>query len=146
MSWKFSSVKGCCINLLIKAKWSGGSVWNSRLSNWNTDYKNNENFKTAYEFVVGLEYVLVTWSNIQIFFFLKKNLFRCPTAKFGPLSRGQPYSPDVNHCVLHFRPEGQLEPRNEVGSLSPAKRLVGFALGTFRFLLERLNPLDHSPL
>ena len=35
-------------------------------------------------------------------------------ANFGPLSRGQPHSPDVNHCVLHFRPEGHREPRCEV--------------------------------
>ena len=74
-----------------------------------------------------------------IFFFYL--LFGCPTANFGPLSRGQPHSPDVNHCVLHFRPEGHREPRNEVGSLSPAERLVGFEPGTFRFLLQRLNPL-----
>ena len=39
-------------------------------------------------------------------FFFFKLLFGCPTANFGPLSRGQPHSPDVNHCVLHFRPEG----------------------------------------
>ena len=32
-----------------------------------------------------------------------------------------------------------------VGSLSPAERLVGFEPGTFRFLLQRLNPLGHSP-
>ena len=42
-------------------------------------------------------------------------------------------------CVLRIRPEGQQEPRNEVGSLSPAERLVGFEPGTFRFLLQRLN-------
>ena len=79
------------------------------------------------------------------FFFFFKLLFGCPTANFGPLSRGQPHSPDVNHCVLHFRPEGHREPRNEVGSLSPAERLVGFEPGTFWFLLQRLNPLGHSP-
>ena len=66
-------------------------------------------------------------------------------ANFGPLSRGQPHSPDVNHCVLHFRPEGHREPRNEVGSLSPAKRLLGFEPGTFQFLVQCLDPLDHSP-
>ena len=66
-------------------------------------------------------------------------------ANFGPLSRGQPHSPDVNHCILHFRPEGHREPRSEVGSLSPVERLVGFEPGTFRFLLQRLNPLSHSP-
>ena len=30
-------------------------------------------------------------------------------------------------------------------SLSPVECLVGFELGTFRFLLQRLNPLGHSP-
>ena len=25
-----------------------------------------------------------------------------PQANFGPLSRGQPDLPNVNHCVLHF--------------------------------------------
>ena len=67
-------------------------------------------------------------------------------ANFGPLSRGHPHPPNVNHCVLHFRPEGHREPRNEVGSLSLAERLVGFELGTFQFLLQCLNPIDHSPL
>ena len=46
-------------------------------------------------------------------------------ANFEPLSRGQPHSPDVNHCVLHLGPKGHREPRNEVGSLSPAECLVG---------------------
>ena len=32
-----------------------------------------------------------------------------------------------------FLLEGHQEPRREVGSLSPAERLVGFELGTFRF-------------
>ena len=72
-------------------------------------------------------------------------LFGCSTANFGPLSRGQPQSPDVNHCILHFRPEGHREPRNKVGSLSLAERLVGIEPGTFQFLVQRLNPLIHSP-
>ena len=72
-------------------------------------------------------------------------LFGCPTANFGPLSRGQTHSPDVNHCVLRLRPEGHREPCSEVESLSPAERLVGFEPGTFRFLLQRSNPLGHSP-
>ena len=29
-------------------------------------------------------------------------------------------------AFLQFRPEGYREPRNEVGSLSPVERLVGF--------------------
>ena len=67
-------------------------------------------------------------------------------ANFGPLSRGQPHSPDVNYCVLHFQPEGHQEPHSEVGSLSLAEHLVGFEPGTLRFLLQCLNPLGHSPV
>ena len=46
---------------------------------------------------------------------------------------------------LHFWPEDHREPCNEVGSLSPAERLVGFEPGTFRFLLQGLNSLGYSP-
>ena len=41
--------------------------------------------------------------------------------------------------------KGHQEPRNEVGSLSPAECLVGFEPGTFRFWLQCPNPLGHSP-
>ena len=58
-------------------------------------------------------------------------LFGCPKANFGPLSRGEPHSPAANHCVLHLRPKGHREPRNKVGTLSPAERLVGFQPVTF---------------
>ena len=44
---------------------------------------------------------------------------------------------------VQFRPEGHREPSNEVGSLSPVKRLVGFEPEIFR--LQRFNPLGHSP-
>ena len=48
-------------------------------------------------------------------------------------------------AFVHILPEGYREPRNEVGSVSPVERLVGFESGTFRFFLLRLNPLGHSP-
>ena len=82
---------------------------------------------------------------MSVTIYISKLLFGCPTANSGPLLRGQSHSPDVNHCVLDFRLEGHQEPRNEVGSLSLAERLVGFEPGTFRFLLQRLNSLGHSP-
>ena len=66
-------------------------------------------------------------------------------ANFGPLSRVQPHSLDVNHCVLHFRPKGHWDPRGKVGSLSLSKCLVGFEPGSFEFLVQCLNPLIHSP-
>ena len=37
-------------------------------------------------------------------------LFVYLTANFNLLSRGQPHSPDVKHCVIQFRPEGHREP------------------------------------
>ena len=58
--------------------------------------------------------------------FFKKLLFGCPTGNFGPLSGGQPHSPYANHCILHISPESHQEPRDEIGSLSPAKCIVGF--------------------
>ena len=36
-------------------------------------------------------------------------------------------------AFVHFRPEGHQEPRNEVGPISPAERLVGFEPETFLF-------------
>ena len=36
-------------------------------------------------------------------------------------------------AIRRFRLGGQREPHNEAGSLSSAKRPVGFELGTFRF-------------
>ena len=63
----------------------------------------------------------------------KKLLFGCLMTNFGPLSKRQPHSPDVNHCILHIRPEGHREPRNEVGSLGPVEHLVGFEMGNFQF-------------
>ena len=48
-------------------------------------------------------------------------------------------------CVLHIWPEGHREPRNEVGSLSPAERIEGFEPGAFRFWSQCLNPLGHFP-
>ena len=40
-------------------------------------------------------------------------------ANFGPLSRGQPQSPDVNHCISHIPPEGHQEPREVIGNTDP---------------------------
>ena len=94
--------------------------------------------------VISYEKIVETFKNPFCEYFF--NCYLAAPRPFGPLSRGQPHSPDVNHCVLHFRLGGHQEPRSEVRSLSPAVRLVGFEPGTFRFLLQRLNPLGHSLL
>ena len=58
----------------------------------------------------------------------------------GPLSRRKPHSPDVNlGAFIYLRFEGQWEPRNEVGSLSPAECLVGIELGNFQFKASHSN-------
>ena len=66
-------------------------------------------------------------------------LFGCPTANFGRLWRGQPHSPDNNHCIIQFQLEGYRKPRNVIGSLSPAEHLVGFKLGSFQFCHNATN-------
>ena len=75
--------------------------------------------------------------------------FNCYLAAPRPTlghSQGDSFTnPMLITAFVHIRPEGHQEPPNEVGSLSPAERLAGFEAGTFRFLLQRLNPLDHSP-
>ena len=45
--------------------------------------------------------------------------YGCPMTSFGPLLRGQPHSPDVNRCILHFQPEGHWEPRNDFHMFQP---------------------------
>ena len=45
--------------------------------------------------------------------------YGCPMTSFGPLLRGQPHSPDVNRCILHFQPEGHQEPRNDFHMFQP---------------------------
>ena len=54
-------------------------------------------------------------------------------------------NPMLITAFVHVWPESHREPRNEVGSLSLPEHLAGFELGTFRFWLQRLNPLGHSP-
>ena len=58
---------------------------------------------------------------------------------FGALLMGQPHSPDLNHFVIQFRPEGHQEPHNEVGSQSPTKYLMRFDSGAFQFLTHVLT-------
>ena len=62
------------------------------------------------------------WNFYQIFCF--------PTANFRPLSRGYPYSPDVNYCILSI--STRRSSRNEVGSLVPVECLVGFEAESFQ--------------
>ena len=77
----------------------------------------------------------VDWGRRWPFFFFF--FFNCYLAAPRPTSghyRGDSLThPMLITAFLHIRPEGHWEPRSEVGSLSPAERLVGFEPGTFRF-------------
>ena len=80
----------------------------------------------------------------------KQNIFfnfylAVPRPTLGHYREDSLTHPMLITAFLHFRPEGHLEPRSEVGSLSPAERLVGFEPGALRFSLQRLNPIGHSP-
>ena len=81
--------------------------------------------------------------------YVKFYFFNCYLAAPRP-TLGHFWGDNLTHpmlitAFLHFRAEGHREPRNEFGSLSQAEFLVVFEPGTFRFLLQRLNPLGHSP-
>ena len=69
-----------------------------------------------------------------------------PPPTLGLYRGGSLTHPMLITCVLHIRPEGHEELRNEVGSLSSAECLVEFEPGTFRFWSQRLHPLGDSPL
>ena len=58
--------------------------------------------------------------------------------------RGYSLTHSLN-AFLQFWPESHRKLRNKVGSLSPTECLVGFETRTFRFWLQRLNPLGHLP-
>ena len=68
--------------------------------------------------------------------------FSLTVSEAKPLRMAQSW-PMLITAFVQARPEGQREPRSEVGSLSLAESLAGFEPGTFR--LQRLNPLGHSP-
>ena len=76
-------------------------------------------------------------------------LFNCYLAVLWPTlghSQGDSLAnPMLITAFVQVQPEGHQEPRNKVGSLSPAECLVGFEQGTFQFWLRHLNPLAHSP-
>ena len=52
-------------------------------------------------------------------------------ANFGPLSKGQPHSPNVNHHIIQFQHEGHWELHKKVGFQSPVECLVGFEQRNF---------------
>ena len=52
-------------------------------------------------------------------------LFDCLKANFWQLLRGEPDSPNVNHCILTIMTgRSSRKPHNKVGSISPVEHLV----------------------
>ena len=81
----------------------------------------------------------------------KSVFFNCYLAAPKPtLDRSQGDSLTKLMLITAFylcRPEDHLEPRSEVGSLSPAKRLAGFEPGTFQLLtLKFLKSLTNNEI
>ena len=87
-------------------------------------------------------------SSKEVKIFVSIHFFNCYLAAPQP-TLGHYWGGSLTHlmlitCVLHIRPKSHQESCSEVGSLSPAKYLVGFELGTFWFWLQCLNPLGCS--
>ena len=79
----------------------------------------------------------------------KSTFFNCylavPRSTLDHSRRDSLTNPMLITAFVQFRHKGNREPCNEVGSLSPAERLVEFEPGAFQFLSQRLNTLGHSP-
>ena len=72
-----------------------------------------------------------------IYIYIYIYIFNCyladPRPTLGHSQGDSLTNPMLIAAFYLIRPEGHREPRNEVGSLSPAERLAGFEPGTFRF-------------
>ena len=71
--------------------------------------------------------------SLVIFYFFFNCYLAVPQPTLGHFRGDSLPNPMLITALLLIQPEGHREPRSEVGSLSPAKRLVGFEPGTFRF-------------
>ena len=76
----------------------------------------------------------------MFFFFFFNCYLAVPWPTFGHFQGDSLPNPMLITVFLLIRPEGHREPHNEVRSLSPAKRLVGFEPGTSD---SNFNALTH---
>ena len=84
--------------------------------------------------------------NQNFFFFSKKIYLASPHPILGH-NRGDSLThPILITAFLQFWPKSHRKPLNDIESLSPTERLVGFKSRTFWFLLQRLNPLGSSSI
>ena len=82
---------------------------------------------------------------VAVFCFFFNYYLAAPRPTLGHSQGDSLINPMLITVFVHIWPEGHRELPNDVGSLSLAERLAGFEPGTFRFLLQHLNPLGHSP-
>ena len=84
-----------------------------------------------YFLVVGEHLNIDNLATTKAFFFFF--FFNCylavPRPTLGHSQGDSLTNPMLITAFVHIRPEGPQEPRNEVGSLSPAERLAGFEPG-----------------
>ena len=78
----------------------------------------------------------------QLFLLLSGN----PSGNVEPLSRGQPHSLDVIHCVFQVLTERSLGAVQSDCVPKPSRGPSGVWTGNLPVLSQRLNWLDHSPL
>ena len=97
-------------------------------------------FKSIYQYVISQN-----WTLFKIIIFFNCYL-AAPRPTLGRCQGDSLTNPMLIIAFYLFRPEGHREPRNEVGSLSPAEHLVGFEPGTLILITtsQRLNSLGHS--
>ena len=93
------------------------------------------------------------WKNTDLsktsitFLFFLSWYFAAPRPTLGHSQGDSLTDPVLITAFWLFRSEFHREPPNEVGLISPTKRLVGFERGTFQFQSWRLIPLPgHSSL
>ena len=97
----------------------------------------------AYQILIKrfLSSILKSLLGSEIFFLL----LGYPMANFGPLSRGQPHYPNVNHYI--FNPYFDPKVRSFVTWLDPKVGGVhiGVRIGIRPLRSQRFDPLGHSP-
>ena len=88
---------------------------------------------------------VVNWPFCSFFQFFFYCYLADPLPTLGHSQGNSLTNPMLITAFVQVQTEGHQKPRNEVGSLNLAECLAGFEPGTFRFWLQHLNPLGHSP-
>ena len=108
MTWLWQEIKG--IVCLCPNRWNVFKKFScckrSRFSCYSSFYLFHQNETSSLFNMWGFTTILQVSLNKSMIFF--QLLLGCPTANFGPLSKGQPHSFNVNHCVVTFSTQRSL--------------------------------------